>query len=72
MRYDLIVLGHDRHGRLAALEAAQRDKQVVLIECRNDEMPATQSLRDAALLMTGFRPRENSPQRCVGDWVICS
>ncbi len=67
MRYDLIVLGHDRHGRLAALEAAQRDKHVALIECHNDDTPPTQSLRDSALLMTGFRSRETSPQRCVRD-----
>ncbi len=67
MRYDLIVLGHDQHGRLAALEAAQCDKRVALIECRNDEAPPTQSLRDAALLLTGLRSREKSLQRCVRD-----
>ncbi len=67
MRYDLIVLGHDRHGRFAALEAVQRDKHVALIECRNDETPPTQSLRDAALLMTETRQHEHSPQRFVLD-----
>ena len=67
MRYDLIVLGHDRHGRFAALEAAQRDKQVALIECRNDETPPTQSLRDAALLMIGFRQHEHPRHRFVRD-----
>ncbi len=67
MRYDLIVLGHDRHGRLAALEAAQRGKQVALIEFRNSETPPTQSLRVAALQMTGIRPRECSSRPCVRD-----
>lgn len=67
MRYDLIVLGHDRHGRLAALAAAQCAKRVALIECRNEEAPPTQSLREAALRLTGFRPGENSPQRGVRD-----
>lgn len=67
MRYDLIVLGHDRHGRLAALEAAKLGKHVALIECRNNETPPTRSLRDAALQMTGFRPRESSSRSCVRD-----
>ena len=52
MRYDLIVLGHDRNGRLAAIAAAQYMKRVMLIECRDDEAPPTQMLRDAARLST--------------------
>ena len=58
MRYDLIVLGHDCHGRLAALAAVQCEKRVA---------PPAQSLRHAALLLSGFRRRENGPQRCVRD-----
>ncbi len=57
MRYDLIVLGHDRHGRLAALKAAQCGKLVALIECRNNGASPTQSIREATLRLTGFRQR---------------
>ena len=67
MRYDLIVLGHGRHGRLAALAAAQCEKRVALIESRDHDAPPIQSLRDAAVLLTGFRARENSPQQYVRD-----
>lgn len=67
MRYDLIVLGHDCHGRLAALAAAQRERHVALIESRDDDAPPTQSLRDAALRLTGFRQHQDSRQRFVLD-----
>jgi NAD(P) transhydrogenase len=67
MRYDLIVLGHDHHGRHAALAAAQHGKRVALIESRDDELPTTSSLREAASRLLGVRPHEPAKELCVQD-----
>lgn len=71
MQYDLIVIGRDSNGLQAALAASKLGKRVALIEhscgehhrreVRSQNM-STKSLREAALLLTGFRHREVSPE----------
>lgn len=53
MRYDLIILGNDRHGRLAALEAAKLCQSVALVEADEEDSLPRAAVREAALLLTG-------------------
>lgn len=57
MRYDLIILGHDHHGRLAALEAAKLRRRVALVELDDNGSLTRAAFRDAALLLSGIRHR---------------
>lgn len=58
MRYDLIILGHDRHGRLAALEAAKLRQHIALVAPDEEGSLPSAAVRDAVVLLSGFRHRE--------------
>ncbi len=70
MRYDLIVIGNSPSGHYGALTAAKLHKRVALIDDRRDAMlgdnlsPTVpfKMLREASLLLTGFRHRAVFPE----------
>ncbi len=61
MRYDLIILGSETSGLDAALAAVQLHKRVAIITPpKSEDGSSLAGLREAALLLTGFRNRELS------------
>lgn len=71
MKYDLIVIGSGPSGQHGALAAAKLQKRVALVENRLDGWGGTnihagaipsKALREAAMLLTGFRHRHVYPQ----------
>ena len=70
MRYDLIVIGGSPSGCQAALTAAKLHKKVVLVEQRPEGsgvsapvgVSPAKALREAILLLTGFRHRVVCPE----------
>lgn len=66
MRYDLIILGNDPVGLDGALEAVQLNKRVAVVTTpAASGDPSLMSIREAAMMLTGFRHREVSSDRCV-------
>lgn len=61
MRYDLIILGSDTSGLDAALAAVRLHKRVAIVSPPKVESVASLAgLREAALLLTGFRNQQHS------------
>lgn len=70
MRYDLIIIGNSPSGHHGALTAAKLHQRVALIDDRPEAVDgsdhhqpiSSKGLREAILLLTGFRHRRVSPE----------
>lgn len=66
MRYDLIILGNDPVGVDGALEAVRLNKRVVVVtKPVANGSPSLSSIRQVALMLTGFRHRKSSSDRAA-------